>query len=65
MNPKIFVKSDDNEALALDRIIRWRWESGMLTIHHEEGKIEITNPSYVGQLHKVLLSMTNTFSKSK
>lgn len=60
MSEKIFVKTGDNEALAIDRIVRWVWGDGKLIIIHEEGEIEITNPAYVGQLHKILLSKTDT-----
>ncbi len=66
MSEKIFVKTGDNEALAISRIIRWSWGEGKLTIAHEEGSIEVTNPAYVERLHRILLNRTDTLiSKSR
>jgi hypothetical protein len=61
MSEKIFIKTGENEALAIDRIVQWKWESKKLTILHEEGTIEIENRAYVEQVHKVLLAKTETF----
>jgi nucleoside-triphosphatase THEP1 len=62
---KIFVKTSENEALAIGRIIRWSWGERKLIIVHEGGTIEVTNPAYVEQLHKILLAKTDTLISRK
>ena len=63
--PKIFVKTSDNEALAVDRIIRWSWADKTLTLYYDGGRIEVSNQAYVGQLHKILLAKTDTLVSRK
>jgi hypothetical protein len=62
---KIFVKTSENEALSLDRIIRWSWADKKLSLYYDGGVIDVSNPAYVEQLHKILLAKTDTLVSRK
>ncbi|MCG8526761.1 MAG: hypothetical protein MI748_10305 [Opitutales bacterium] len=60
MADKKFVKTGDNEAIDLSRVIKWERLENRIILTFEGGQIEIRNPAYIEHINAMLLSQTDT-----